>query len=369
MRFLLTPSALLPVDSDALSIVDSIPVGMYYVKASRKGFVLANTEHFKRPKRMYGNVSSRANRILDTFTQRTKSTGVQLSGQPGTGKTLLAREVCITAIERGIPVLIVEDSFGEGIGDFVDFCRNLDTPVVILFDEFEKVFDESSQNALLSLFDGTDYYKKLYLMTANDSGAITFAMQSRPGRMFYHFRYLGLEPTFIAEYLDAELTAIEHRQELDNLLAVEYASITFDCLQALVEETNRYNESPKKTLEILNIDPNDKVEVVATVMSKTGKFTYVTHRNDISAGRFYDIEHFEVLITAIEGDQTHDKRWISVNVADSLKAKTGAEYIFECNNLLVACDQLTNHEDLVDSTIITLKLQTTTGIKRIRDIV
>jgi hypothetical protein len=123
-----------------------------------------------------------------------------------------------------------------------------------MFDEFEKVYNTEQQEALLTLLDGIYSTKKLFLLTSNDKWRVDSHMRNRPGRIFYMIDFKGLDEHFIREYCydnlnNPELKTIE---TIVNIASV-FSAFNFDMLKALIEEMNRYNETPQEALRILNV--------------------------------------------------------------------------------------------------------------------
>ena len=95
--------------SSSSGVFDQLPVANYVLKCSpMTGFYLEETEGFKLPPKVYGNTNNYCQRILNTFRQRDRNTGVLLVGEKGSGKTLMMRQV---AINSGLPVVIIDSSF------------------------------------------------------------------------------------------------------------------------------------------------------------------------------------------------------------------------------------------------------------------
>jgi hypothetical protein len=130
----------------------------------------------------------------------------------------------------------------------------IEQPTVILFDEFEKVYDKDDQEKMLTLLDGVYPSKKLFVLTCNDKWRVDNHMRNRPGRIFYSLDFKGLEQDFIMEYCEDNLLNKEHIQGVCRVGAM-FDQFNFDMLKALVEEMNRYNESPSESMKMLNAKP------------------------------------------------------------------------------------------------------------------
>ena len=71
---------------------------------------------------------------------------------------------------------------------------------MVLFDEFEKVYDSDEQEEMLTLLDGVFPSKKLFVLTCNDKWRVNQHMRNRPGRIFYMLDFTGLDEDFVVEY-------------------------------------------------------------------------------------------------------------------------------------------------------------------------
>lgn len=267
------------VDSKALNVHDALPPGNYVIKVTPENVMyLARVDSFTHPPKLYGHTMQTAERIIQTYMDRPRGTGVLLSGEKGSGKTLLARTVCIEAAARyNIPTIIINAPWQ---GDqFFTFLSAITQPCIILFDEFEKVYDtkKNEQDAILTLLDGVFPSKKLFLLTCNDRFGINQNMINRPGRIYYSLEFHGLEDDFIREYSQDNLKNKEH---VDNVIRITalFTEFNFDMLQALVEEMNRYDESPAQALHILNVSPvYDFTTYKTNVLLHTGEPVIAEH--------------------------------------------------------------------------------------------
>jgi len=251
-----------PTSEGAFDVRDHLPVGTYMVGSSMKGFFLEPMEDFRITGKIYGKITRQADRILSTFADRPNATGVLLNGEKGSGKTMLAKLISEKAAMQDIPTLVINTAFG---GDaFNMFIQSIDEPCVVIFDEFEKVFDDKEQEAILTLLDGVYPSKKLFILTANDRYKINTHMKNRPGRIFYNLEFNGLDASFIEEYCLDNLKNKSHIAQVCRLTLL-FDSFNFDMLKALVEEMNRYDESPKQAMEMLNAKPYDAGTVIHNV--------------------------------------------------------------------------------------------------------
>jgi len=126
--------------------------------------------------------------------------------------------------------------------------------LIVVFDEYEKVYDEQEQEMMLTLLDGVYPTKKLFVLTCNDKWRVNQHMRNRPGRIFYSLEYKGLDADFIREYCMDNLKAKEH---IDRIVGIAgtFDQFNFDMLKALVEEMNRFNETPQEAMTMLNTKP------------------------------------------------------------------------------------------------------------------
>lgn len=254
---------------ESLDLHKTLPVGNYTIqKDQMTGLLyLEMVDSFKPVSKLYGNIPRHASRILNTFNERDVSTGVMLNGEKGSGKTLLAKTLSIDAAKQGIPTIIINHPW---VGDqFNKFMQDIEQPCVVLFDEFEKVYDNDEQEAALTLLDGVFPSKKLFIITCNDKWRVNEHMRNRPGRLYYMIEFGGLDQQFIREYCNDNLQAKQHIEKICHITSL-FDKFNFDMLKALVEEMNRYGETPQEALEMLNAKPeyNNKCKFTVQLFDK-----------------------------------------------------------------------------------------------------
>jgi hypothetical protein len=79
-------------------------------------------------------------------------------------------------------------------------------------------------------------------------------MRNLPGRIFYMLDFKGLDSEFIREYCQDNLENKGHIEKIVSIASL-FSEFNFDMLKALVEEMNRYNETPQESLKMLNAKP------------------------------------------------------------------------------------------------------------------
>ena len=238
---------------EAMDLHETLPAGNYTIGQDMMGnLFLEKIESFTIGTKLYGDTTRHTDRILRTFMDRDVSTGVLLNGEKGSGKSLLAKNLSVRAAESGIPTIVINNPW---TGDkFNQLIQSIEQPCIVLFDEFEKVYDSDSQEQMLTLLDGVFPSKKLFILTCNDKWRIDSHMRNRPGRIFYMLDFKGLDADFIREYCEDNLFNKDYIERVVQITGT-FSAFNFDMLKALVEEMNRYNEAPQEAMKMLNAKP------------------------------------------------------------------------------------------------------------------
>ena len=236
-----------------IKTLDKIPNGNWLLcqNPMTGEFFLKEKPNFTLPKKIYGDVEEVAKKYLNSFNNSEKNLGILLDGMKGTGKSMLARKLCI---DSNRPVIIVTEAYkGSGL---VDFFSKINQEIVIFLDEFEKIYAKSEfQDGLLSLFDGAFPSKFLFLLTINEMSRMNNYMLNRPGRIHYVKHYKGLSTELIGEIVDDLLEDKSKKAEV--MLCCAYlGELSMDMLTAFIWECNQYPEQgPRELLRDLNLLP------------------------------------------------------------------------------------------------------------------
>jgi hypothetical protein len=276
-------STILLRDPEAMNFHDKLPPEVYTVREHplTEELMLERIDNFTIPQKRYGSNDKYAERILHSYEQRNMATGVLLCGEKGSGKSLLAKTLACKAQEKGLPVIVINV---PRTGDaFFNMIQKIEQPSIILFDEFEKVYDMDKQKEVLTLLDGIYPSNKLYVFTVNDKWKLDVNMKNRPGRIFYSIDYKGIEEQFIREYCEDNLN---NKSQIDHIVRIKtlFSAFNFDMLQALVEEMNRFNEDPFEAIRLLNIKPEyeDANSYVATISVDWNPDTHLSCDRDFT---------------------------------------------------------------------------------------
>lgn len=237
--------------------IDVIPAGTYGIGVTQHGeWFLYPKNDMEVPSVTYGDTDDKSDRIIKTFLSRQgKNTGILLEGTKGSGKTLQAKMLSVALRKIGIPTISIGSPFnGE---DFINFMSKIKQPVMVMVDEFDKLYAEKEhQDGLLTLLDGVGGYNKLFVLTKND-GYVSEFLRNRPSRIFYSFSYKKLPKSTLDDYLAKNLENKAFLPDFETLYNLS-SDLNFDVIQSLVEELNRYpNDKFSDALTLMGISINE----------------------------------------------------------------------------------------------------------------
>lgn len=273
-----------PVNNNFL---DKLPKGVYNftVKEKQNGLLLgfSPVEDFKIPENIVGQ-DKHLTRVINTYNRLGKQMGVLLSGIGGAGKTVLAKRIAMECVNKGNMSVVVVNS--ETVGHLPMMMSMLKDDVIILLDEFEKMFDKvEKQNYLLTLLDGVMDHKHLFLFTCNDINKINPYMLHRPSRIRYHFRFDRVPKEIAHEIIERDYIPVDNNNvTVLKLLTDMINGLSYDMLFECIKECNLYPaESPMELVSDLSLEISDVNLENYDVMFKLGD-------------KVYDLEDFEEVI-------------------------------------------------------------------------
>ena len=318
---------------ESLDIREHLPAGNYVVKKDEMSgqLFLEAIDKFEIKGKIYGDTNKRADRILHTFSDRPSTTGVMLTGEKGSGKTLLAKMLSVKGYDQNIPTIVINAPW---CGDlFNSFIQSFEQPVIVVFDEFEKVYDEQEQEAMLTLLDGVYPTKKLFVLTCNDKWRVNSHMRNRPGRIFYSIEYKGLGADFIREYCQDNLKATEHIEKIVGI-AGTFDQFNFDMLKALVEEMNRFDETPQEAMIMLNTKPeygNDSRYKIKLLINGEELADTNVDEKEWKGNPLNNHVHISYKVADTDEDGEEDWNWENIRFDPSQLKKIdsgGSKYVF-----------------------------------------
>ncbi len=252
--------------NNAITTYDQLPPKTYRVDydPETRIFSLLEAHDFEISEtKIYGQHLDKVKKVLNSMDKMNRNLGVILSGDKGIGKSLFSKCLGLKARKKGIPVILVNE-YHEGIANFLE---EIEQTVMILFDEYDKTFDEKKHNCqaeMLSLFDGVSAGKKLFVITCNEIQSLSQYLINRPGRFHYHFRFLYPTADEIRDYMEDKLDK-QYYDEIENVIAFSVRmNLNYDCLRSIAFELNnglKFQEAIND-LNIIRISQYKNIKII-----------------------------------------------------------------------------------------------------------
>lgn len=225
-------------------------------------------DDFKFGYKTYGIQQKFIDRVDKTYNNTNGNLGILLNGVKGTGKSVTAKMLCNTL---NLPVILITKAYKS----IPDFINHIQQDVLILVDEFEKVFvsDDYGDNStsLLTVMDGVldNGTRRVFLLTTN-SLRINENLLQRPGRIRYLKTFTDLDKDTIEMIVDDLLIHPELRDDTIAFIS-KLKIITVDIVKAIVSEVNIHNEPPTEFENVFNIEKQNDVYKAYVVNNETGE--------------------------------------------------------------------------------------------------
>lgn len=272
MSFMNTPKGWMPQGTSSASLLhDTMPAGVYNVTIEDGKIFYKPTTPMNLPRKVYGDVLDHTSRILDTFMRRSpKNTSALFSGVPGSGKTLLSRNICKQALELyGLPVLVLNDVYDAEQLAFI--TSSMPQSKIILIDEIDKIYaNKEDMTALITTLDGLSNTHTLFLLTSNKAvHTLPYgsALVNRPGRIYFNIVFEGISTNTVEEYCEDNLDDLSKLPQILDLHK-RINNFTMDMVSALVDEMNAY--------------PSDSIETILTILNIKAPLFIETERVDVA---------------------------------------------------------------------------------------
>lgn len=209
------------------------------------------------PKKVYSPNSDVKfiNKVLNSYSKMDKTMGILLAGEKGAGKTVMAKNI---AVQSNLPILTIDKTFRprylKGLFDKIK-----DTPMCVIFDEFDKLGKDYDSDYMLQVFDGiSSCGNHLIILTCNDTDEVNSYMLDRCGRIRYYREFEEMNPSMVKEILNDK---IDHPAKIDDLVdfvVSKFGLKSFDNVASFADEVNLYpDEDLDELFNDMNISTND----------------------------------------------------------------------------------------------------------------
>lgn len=337
------------IHSDDLVVKDKLPNGMYEVKFDRdSGFFLVAVDELElKEGKVYGSREEKIDKLVKAYESSPRSVGAILSGDKGIGKSLFTVMLANRMNGLGVPTILVKDAY-PGITSFLESIKQ---EVVVLFDEFEKMFngDGEPQSRMLGMLDGMSNDKRMYLITVNELNRVNEYLLNRPGRFHYHFTFAYPTLEEVAEYMSDKLVPEYHTEIPKVQVFSTMTNLNYDCLRAIASEIN-LGYAFEDAIVDLNIEAQGKQYDGRVILENGMELPTVTpmdlNLTDVKGA--YSDRYVEFKPTINQLYDMLDMKWLAGRVARTLRSNNAYGLAVGNDMLLTALEEYVDLDRLTE---------------------
>ncbi|MNP89165.1 hypothetical protein D3C85_15680 [compost metagenome] len=255
-------SHLLVTATDQSNLIDHVPAMVYKAHFSPNGLVLRKDRpSFNLPQLRFGRHKRYVTQITSTYDRDGRANSVLLSGEKGTGKSLLAEELANWMLKQDLPVIMVNEPMGA---EELSIIIRAVGPCMVYFDEFGKVYHRPhDRERLLSLFSDTSFVGVMFVITGNGANEFSDFLHHRPQRFMYCIDYsAGVDEETLEDIIATMKVRDEFHEILREYIGVSdgtrhHAPVNIDSLMCVVRQSAEC-KTPEELIdhcEILNVPP------------------------------------------------------------------------------------------------------------------
>lgn len=227
--------------------IEKLPVGIYTINYQGAANVpYLNPEASLITKPLHGESNKIADLVVKYCAASDENLGFLFTGQSGMGKTQTIRNL-INLL--GYPCIVIDHPVEVSV--LIGLTNDAGTPIIVFFDEFEKIFNENSES-LLSFFDGITQNRVISFCSMNDSGKLSSYFFNRPGRFIFNFRYDELPVNIALDYINSK-TQVADPKRLGDYLGAVY-NLSYDLCDKIILLNNRLPGMLEDVLLYINQD-------------------------------------------------------------------------------------------------------------------
>lgn len=313
--------------ADAGAVTHNIELGIYryfQTPSGAEGLTrLEDGDSFDAPDTAIDVNGQAVQHIAKRIKGTSASFGALFSGRRGTGKSYAMKRLGNIALAEGMIVIVI-DKYWPDIAAFISRVRQ---PMMIMFDEFEKVYKktEGQQVKLLSLFDGLSdgSCRRIFLLSSNsaDEHYIDENFFNRPSRIRYHVKFKGLPRAQIINLVEGRLKYPEFKDDV-LVYIEEKGARSIDMIMEVIDEVNLFRCSPKEFGGFFNIE-NEALPIIEASFYdlETDEFLFKQQPFRVNEDMCYTVltepsewpEHFAddgILISGAGRTLLRDKRFV-----------------------------------------------------------